>query len=49
MKNITKQSIYQTGTINSLLQTVYDGDASIEKLSQHGNFGLVHWMRLMVS
>lgn len=40
MKNITKQSIYQTGTINSLLQAVYDGDASMEKLSQHGDFGL---------
>lgn len=35
-----KQSIYQTGTINSLLQAVYDGDASMEKLSQHGDFGL---------
>lgn len=40
MKNITKQSIYQTGTINSLLQAVYDGDASMKKLSQHGDFGL---------
>lgn len=40
MKNSAKQSIYQTGTINSLLQAVYDGDASMEELSQYGDFGL---------
>lgn len=37
---MTKAKIYQTGTINSLIQAVYDGDTSIGELKEHGNFGL---------
>lgn len=32
--------IYQTGTINSLINKVYDGDKSISELKQYGDFGL---------
>lgn len=32
--------IYQTGTINSLLEAVYDGDKTVAEVMQHGNFGL---------
>ena len=35
-----KQYIYQTGTINSLLEAVYDGDTTIAELANKGNFGL---------
>jgi acetolactate decarboxylase len=35
-----KHQIYQTGTINSLLNAVYDGDMSIGELREHGDFGL---------
>lgn len=35
-----KSYIYQTGTINSLLEAVYDGDLSIAELKKHGNFGI---------
>jgi len=35
-----KQFIYQTGTINSLLEAVYEGDVSMEQLLNHGDFGL---------
>lgn len=35
-----KHQIYQTGTINSLLNAVYDGDTSIGELKAHGDFGL---------
>ena len=33
-------AIYQTGTITSLIQGVYDGDKSIQELMGHGDFGL---------
>jgi acetolactate decarboxylase len=32
--------IYQTGTIRSLLQGVYDGDMTISEVAKHGNMGL---------
>lgn len=32
--------MYQTGTINSLLDAVYQGDTSIAELKMHGDFGL---------
>ncbi|MBP9742347.1 MAG: acetolactate decarboxylase [Burkholderiales bacterium] len=32
--------IYQTGTINSLLEAVYDGDKTVAQVMQHGDFGL---------
>lgn len=35
-----KEQIYQTGTINSLINAVYDGDVSIGELKEHGDFGL---------
>lgn len=35
-----KQQIYQTGTINSLINAVYDGDTSVGELKEHGDFGL---------
>lgn len=35
-----KHHIYQTGTINSLINAVYDGDMSIGELKEHGDFGL---------
>lgn len=35
-----KAYIYQTGTINSLMEAVFDGDTSIEYLTQKGNFGI---------
>ena len=35
-----KNTMYQVGTINSLLEAVYAGDTSIAVLKQYGNFGL---------
>lgn len=35
-----KQKIYQTGTINSLINAVYDGDTTIREIKEHGDFGL---------
>lgn len=35
-----KHYIYQTGTINSLLEAVYAGDTSMEEMLRHGDFGL---------
>lgn len=35
-----KAAIYQTGTINSLMEAVYDGDTSIEYLTKKGSFGI---------
>lgn len=35
-----KSHVYQIGTINSLLEAVYDGDTSMKVLKQHGNFGI---------
>ncbi|MFN8071103.1 MAG: acetolactate decarboxylase [Mycobacterium sp.] len=32
--------IYQTGTINSLVNAVYDGDKTISAIRKHGDFGL---------
>ncbi|AUR51286.1 acetolactate decarboxylase [Aquella oligotrophica] len=37
---MNKHNIYQTGTINSLLEAVYAGDTSMEQMLQHGDFGL---------
>lgn len=37
---MSKQAIYQVGTINSLLEAVYAGDTSVKKLKEHGDFGL---------
>lgn len=35
-----KHYIYQTGTINSLLEAVYDGDTTMAQLATKGDFGL---------
>lgn len=35
-----KSVMFQTGTIRSLLQGVYDGDQSIAELGNHGDYGL---------
>ena len=35
-----KPKIYQTGTINSLINAVYDGDTCVGELKEHGDFGL---------
>lgn len=35
-----KKFIYQTGTINSLLEAVYAGDINMNALLKHGDFGL---------
>jgi len=35
-----KPTIYQTGTINSLVNAVYDGDREIGWIKQQGDFGL---------
>lgn len=40
MKGPDAQKIYQTGTINSLVNAVYDGDKSIASIKVHGDFGL---------
>lgn len=32
--------IYQTGTVNSLVKAVYDGDKTISSIRKHGDFGL---------
>jgi len=37
---ITKDTVYQTSTINALLAGVYDGDLTLEQLMKHGDFGL---------
>ena len=44
-----KSSMYQTGTINSLLQAVYLGDTSVADLKECGDFGLGHLIILMVN
>lgn len=33
-------TIYQTGTINSLLESVYIGDKTVSSILKHGDFGL---------
>ena len=38
--NETSPTLYQVGTINSLLAAVYEGDVSVNDLSNFGNFGL---------
>lgn len=38
--------IYQTGTLNSLLEAVYTGDKTIEDILQHGDFGLGTYDRI---
>ncbi len=35
-----KIKVYQTGTIRSLLNSVYKGDSNLHKLRRHGDFGL---------
>ena len=35
-----KDAIYQTGTLNSLLEAVYDGDTTLEYLAGKGDLGL---------
>lgn len=37
---MAKVKIYQTGTINSLLNAVYEGDVAVKELKTHGDFGL---------
>ncbi len=37
---MNKARVFQTGTINSLLQSVYDGDTTIGELKTQGNFGV---------
>jgi len=32
--------VYQTSTINALIEGIYDGDISFEELRKHGDFGL---------
>ena len=32
--------VYQTSTINALIEGIYDGDITFEELYKHGNFGL---------
>lgn len=39
-RNIKQDSIYQTSTIDALLAGVYDGETSLGKLLEHGNFGI---------
>lgn len=34
------KTVFQTGTIGSLVNSVYEGDLSFAELAQHGNFGL---------
>lgn len=34
------RQIYQTGTINSLVNAVYDGDKTVSSIKNHGDFGL---------
>jgi acetolactate decarboxylase len=35
-----KEKVFQTGTIASLLNLVYEGDTTIAELRQYGNFGI---------
>jgi len=37
---ITKDTLYQTSTIDALLAGVYDGDLTLGQLKKHGDFGL---------
>lgn len=37
---MSKSQIYQTGTVNSLLEAVYEGDVAIGHLKQNGDFGI---------
>ena len=36
----TKDTVYQTSTIDALLAGVYDGNLTLEQLMRHGDFGL---------
>lgn len=33
-------AIFQTSTINALVESVYDGDVTFAELARHGDFGL---------
>jgi len=35
-----KDTLFQVSTINALLEGVYDGEVSFQKLKQHGDFGI---------
>jgi hypothetical protein len=35
-------TLFQTSTIDALLEGKYDGDVSFAELKAYGNFGLVH-------
>lgn len=35
-----KEYVYQTGTINSLIQAIYEGDTTIKDLKEQGSFGI---------
>lgn len=41
-----KDIIYQTSTINALLQGVYDGEITFKELKRHGDFGIGTFNRL---
>ena len=36
--------LYQTSTINALLEGVYDGDKTFTELAKHGDFGINEWL-----
>jgi len=40
IKPVARNMMYQTGTIRSLLQGVYDGDMTFAELAHYGDFGL---------
>ncbi|MBN1914752.1 MAG: acetolactate decarboxylase [Parachlamydiales bacterium] len=40
MRSSQEGSVFQTGTIGSLMHSVYEGDVSLESLAKQGNFGI---------
>lgn len=36
----SEDSLFQTSTIDALLEGIYDGELSLQKLLEHGNFGI---------
>ncbi|OGW37194.1 MAG: alpha-acetolactate decarboxylase [Nitrospirae bacterium RBG_13_39_12] len=39
-QNIEKDVLFQTSTINALLEGVYDGDTAYKEIEKHGDFGI---------
>lgn len=35
-----EESVFQTSTINALVEGIYEGDTTVKELKKHGDFGI---------